>query len=193
MDSTIAAALIAGGMALVVFYLGKRKEVITERLKDRQKREGEEEAKRSKYNNTLVDHMCTIRNASRDHIAGFMYIQLQIESAGDGPSQEEVRSIFTAVRGTISVHTDVALEVGLTFPAVRDAWFRFDGLRTQYMEGVDGYTCDRNSRLPGELQLLLDEVTAARKDLVEEMKVAAKRLGRSLLVRDADLDDQGAS
>ncbi|MEW2612087.1 hypothetical protein AB0937_18175 [Streptomyces sp. NPDC047880] len=191
MDSSIVTAFIATGSSLAALYLGTHTEMIKERLKRKQKREDEEEMKISKLNAELFIHMCTIRDVSRNQIAKFTQLQEKIDSSDDSPSREELSSLFHSIRSTISTHTDVVLEVAPICPAVRDAWFHFDILRTQYMDEVDG--CARGGEWrASELGLLLDAVKAARSDLVEELKAAAKTLGYSLLVRHVDVDDQHA-
>ncbi|MFE7896747.1 hypothetical protein ACFU3E_04230 [Streptomyces sp. NPDC057424] len=191
MDGPTVTALIAAGSSLLVLYLGTHVEAIKERLKRKQKSEDELEDKKRRFNDRLVAHMVAIRETSRRQIEGFTRIQKQIESAPHDLSRQEVGAIFSAARSTTSSQTDVALRIGLTRPAVRDCWFYFIGLRSRYMEAVDEFVQDAESRRHSELANLLEQLKAARSRLVVEMKVAAEELGHPLLVRDVDTDVSG--
>ncbi|MGW3818109.1 hypothetical protein [Streptomyces sp. NPDC005046] len=192
MDSSIVAALIAAGSAPLVLYAGVHAQAMIRRHQKKQKSEEDAEAKTSEYNERLVLLMCAIREVSRRQIERFVDIQEKMENEGTDLSRQEVRSIFNVMHYTTSSQTDVALKVGLTCPAVRDRWFYFLDLRTQYMEGVDDFTHEVDLERRRELSQLLEQLKAARNNLVEEMKIAAERLGCPLLLRDADVDDAGA-
>jgi hypothetical protein len=191
MDGPTVTALIAAGSSLLVLYLGTHVEAIKERLKRKQKSKDELEEKKRRFNDRLVAHMVAIRETSRRQIEGFTRIQEQIEGAPEGSSRQEVDAVFSAARSTTSSQTDVALRIGLTCPAVRDRWFDFIDLRSRYMEGVEEFLQDADPGRHSELGLLLERMKAARSSLVDEMKVAAERLGHPLLVRDVDIDDSG--
>lgn len=185
MGTNILVALIGVAGALLVYALQARKKA----KDDAREHENQQEAKKRKDNDTLIDRMCIMREASRRQLANFQVTYEKATGPQGGLTRAEVRAVCDAVRNTISVHADVAIAVGLVYPDVRDAWLHFDEVAAQYMEEIEACVHDENSQCPDDLHAVLDELKAARRDLMVAMKAAAADMGRPLLAQNANSSD----